>query len=128
MTAKLLAAAAIGGALGSAGRYAAMSLVGRLMGPGFPWGTLAVNVIGSFIMGALVGFAALRWDMSEATRVLVFVGVLGGFTTFSTFSLDIVALVERQQGAAALAYAGGSVVLGLFALVGGLHAVRWGLS
>lgn len=128
MTPKLLFAVAAGGAIGSALRYVTMSWVSRLAGSGFPWGTLAVNVLGSFIMGALVEAAALRWDMSETTRVLIFVGLLGGFTTFSSFSLDLVTLVERQQGAAALLYGAGSVVLGLFALVGGLQAARWGLS
>lgn len=128
MTPKLLLAVAAGGAIGSALRFAAMSWVSRLAGPGFPWGTLAVNILGSFIMGVLVEVVALRWDMSEATRALLFVGVLGGFTTFSTFSLDLISLIERQQGTAALLYGAGSVVLGLFALVGGLQAARWGLS
>jgi CrcB protein len=128
MTPKLLLAVALGGAIGSAGRYAAMSLVGRLTGPGFPWGTLTVNIVGSFAMGALVEAAALRWSLSEPLRALVFVGLLGGFTTFSTFSLDLVTLVERQQGGLALLYGGGSVVIGLFALVAGLYAVRWGLA
>lgn len=128
MTPKLLLAVAAGGAIGSALRFATMSWVSRLAGPGFPWGTLAVNILGSFIMGVLVEVVALRWDMSETTRALVFVGVLGGFTTFSTFSLDLISLIERQQGTAALLYGAGSVVLGLFALVGGLQAARWGLS
>jgi len=128
MTPKLLLAVAAGGAVGSVARYVMMSATARLVGPGFPLGTLAVNLLGSFIMGVLVEAAALRWDMSEATRVLLFVGVLGGFTTFSTFSLDLVTLIERQQGTAALLYGGASVVLGLFALVGGLQAARWGLS
>ena len=128
MSVKILFAVAAGGAIGSVARYIVMSTVTRLIGPGFPWGTMTVNIVGSFIMGLLVEAAALRWEVSEPVRALIFVGMLGGFTTFSTFSLDLVSLIERQQGTQALLYGGASVVLGLFALIGGLQAARWGLS
>jgi CrcB protein len=110
----------IGGAVGSAGRYA----VGKLtLGPDYPWGTLAVNLIGGFLMGLLAGMLA-RTGGSEQTRLLIGVGVLGGFTTFSAFSLDAVTMIERGQWGVALAYALVSVIGSVVALFGGLYLVR----
>lgn len=128
MTPKLLFAVAAGGALGSVMRYASMSLIGRWMGAGFPWGTLFVNVVGSFVMGLLVELVAQRWSMSESVRALVFVGLLGGFTTFSTFSLDVGVMIERHQLWLAMGYVTISLVAGVLALFGGLAVVRGGLS
>lgn len=128
MTPKLILAVAAGGAFGSVLRYVSMSLVGRWAGSGFPWGTLFVNVVGSFIMGVLVEMVAQRWSMGEGMRALIFVGVLGGFTTFSTFSLDVGLMIERHQIWPALFYATLSVVAGVLALFGGLAVVRGGLS
>ncbi|WP_029624924.1 fluoride efflux transporter CrcB [Sphingomonas sp. PAMC 26605] len=109
-----------GGALGSAARF----LVGRAtlarFGPDYPYGTLTVNLVGGFAMGLLVGILA-RHTASETWRVLLGVGVLGGFTTFSSFSLDVVTLVERGDLATALGYT-------LLSVVGAILAVFLGLS
>jgi CrcB protein len=113
---------AIGGALGSSARYLVNVAAARLAGPGFPWGTVIVNVLGSFAMGALVLLLATRGGNRLAP--LLMTGVLGGFTTFSAFSLDTVALWQRGQGVAAAAYAGGTVALSLAALVAGMAAAR----
>jgi CrcB protein len=110
---------AAGGALGAAARYLVNVGVMRALGPGFPWATLAVNVAGSFLMGALVIWLARRGGQHLAPFVMT--GVLGGFTTFSAFSLDVATLWERGEGAAAAAYAAGSVVLS----VGALFAAMW---
>lgn len=124
MTLKMLLAVALGGALGSVGRYATGVLMGRLLGMGFPWGTLTVNIVGSFLMGALVEWAALRGVLSNEARAFVFVGVLGGFTTFSSFSLDVVTLMERQQTALAAAYVAATLLAGVGALFFGLFSMR----
>lgn len=113
----------LGGALGSAARL----LVGRsmlaLFGPGYPWGTLGVNLIGGFLMGAVVGVLA-RTGGSEPTRLFVAVGILGGFTTFSSFSLDMMTMIERGDWPAAFAYAAVSVFGALAALFAGLMLTR----
>jgi len=121
-------AVAIGGAVGSVARYLAMSAIGKALFSSFPWGTFAVNVLGSFIMGVLVECFALKWSAGLATRALLTTGFLGGFTTFSTFSLDAAVLIERGELAAAAAYVVGSVVAGLIGLFLGLHVVRWILA
>jgi CrcB protein len=112
-----------GGALGSAARY----LVGKLtlgwLGPDYPWGTLAVNLIGGFLMGLLAGMLA-RTGGSEHTRLLLGVGVLGGFTTFSAFSLDTALMIERGLWGVAIGYALVSVIGSVLALFGGLFLVR----
>ena len=113
----------IGGAVGSAGRYAVGKLTLGTLGPDYPWGTLAVNLIGGFLMGLLVGLLA-RTGGSEQTRVLIGVGVLGGFTTFSAFSLDAVTMIERGQWGVAVTYALVSVVGSVLALFAGLYLVR----
>jgi CrcB protein len=115
---------AVGGALGSMARYATGVYVGRWLGTTFPWGTLLINIIGSFLIGAFAESFALRWDASQTTRVFLVVGICGGYTTFSTFSLDIVTLINRGEFLAAGAYVVASVALGLLALYAGLHAMR----
>ncbi|HEY1507090.1 MAG TPA: fluoride efflux transporter CrcB [Stellaceae bacterium] len=115
---------AVGGALGSMARYATGVYVGRWLGTAFPWGTLLINIIGSFLIGAFAESFALRWDASQSTRVFLVVGICGGYTTFSTFSLDIVTLINRGEALAAGAYIVASVALGLLALYAGLHAMR----
>ena len=115
---------ALGGALGSMARYATGVYVGRWLGTAFPWGTLAINIIGSFLIGAFAESFALRWDASPSTRVFLVVGICGGYTTFSTFSLDIVTLINRGEFLAAGAYIAASVVLAVAALYAGLHAMR----
>jgi CrcB protein len=120
----MLAAVALGGALGAVGRYLVMSAVALWFGLSFPWGTLTVNVVGSFAMGALIEISALVWSPSPELRALLAVGVLGAFTTFSTFSLDVVALIGRGAHTAAGAYIALSVVLSIAALFAGLHLFR----
>lgn len=122
------AAVAIGGALGSVARYATMIGVGRLVGVGFPYGVLVVNVIGGFIMGVLVELMALTWSPSEAMRVFFIVGVLGGYTTFSAFSLDVWLLLEKGLYGPAIVYIVASVVLSVAALVAGLTITRLALA
>ena len=117
-----LAQVALGGALGASARYLASVATMRLVGPGFPWATLAVNIAGSALMGALVVVLAQR----DATRLAPFLvtGVLGGFTTFSAFSLEAFTLYERGQIVAAAAYVGLSVVLSLLGLALGVWLAR----
>lgn len=111
---------ALGGAFGSAARYGVGIAAARLFGLGFPWGTLIVNVLGGLAIGAL---AARFGPDQENLRLLLGVGVLGGFTTFSTFSLEMVRLMEHQPGQAAL-YAGASLVLSVGACWLGLALGR----
>ncbi|OYX44802.1 MAG: protein CrcB [Rhodobacterales bacterium 32-67-9] len=113
---------AVGGALGASARYMTNVAAMRLIGPGFPWGTVAVNIAGSFLMGAIVVILAHK----DATRMAPFLmtGVLGGFTTFSAFSLDALTLWERGQTGVAAAYVAGSVILSLAAIVAGMAAAR----
>jgi len=114
---------AFGGAIGAAARY----LVGvgtlRLMGTGFPWGTLAVNIAGSFLMGVLVVVLAHK-DGGTRLAPLLMTGMLGGFTTFSAFSLDALTLWERGTHALAVFYVLASVVLSLAAIMAGLGLTR----
>ncbi|MQA66397.1 MAG: fluoride efflux transporter CrcB [Alphaproteobacteria bacterium] len=119
---------AAGGAVGAVARYMVMVGVARLWGSAFPWGTLTVNVVGSFVLGALIEILALVWSPGEGVRALLVVGMLGAFTTFSTFSLDVVTLYERGALAAAAAYIIASVVLSVAALFAGLWVVRTALS
>ncbi|MEQ8602644.1 MAG: fluoride efflux transporter CrcB [Marivibrio sp.] len=123
-----LLAIALGGALGALGRHYAAGWVTGALGGGFPWGIFAVNVLGSFLMGGLVeGFARLGAPFAEA-RAFLAVGVLGGFTTFSTFSLDAVLLIERGHIAQAAGYIVGSVVLAIGGLYFGMAVTRLALG
>ena len=110
---------ALGGAVGAVARHGVNIGAGRLFGPGFPVGTVVVNILGSFLMGVLVVVLTAR---GNALSPLLMTGLLGGFTTFSAFSLDAVTLWQRGQGAVALAYVAGSVGLSLAALLAGLAA------
>ncbi len=114
----------LGGAVGAGARH----LVGRaalaIWGPGFPIGTLAVNVIGGFAMGLLAAWLATRASGDEALRYLLGVGVLGGFTTFSAFSLETMLMIERGELMTALLYIIASVVLSIGALFAGLQVSR----
>lgn len=120
----LVLAVAAGGALGSVARYFAGIASGKLFGLDFPWGTLFINIAGSFLIGALVEAFALRWDVSQAMRAFLIIGVCGGFTTFSTFSLESYLLMQRGEMWPAAAYMAGSVVLSIGALFTGLHLIR----
>ena len=120
---------AAGGAAGSVLRYHAGRFVSGLLGPGnpFPWGTLAVNIAGSLAMGALVGWlarAAPGEQLAETARLLLGVGLLGGFTTFSAFSGELVTMLHRGQAGMAAGYAAASLAAGMAAVVIGLVAVQ----
>lgn len=119
-----IVAIALGGALGSVGRFLVAGWVGRQFGINFPWGTLAVNVIGGLVMGLLVEAMTQSWDVSPAIRSFLTVGVLGGFTTFSAFSLETVLLFERGEVPAALAYIAASVILSVGAVWTGMRLLR----
>lgn len=121
-------AVAVGGAAGAVARYLVMSGVGHWLGAGYPYGTLVVNVVGSFVLGALVEVMALVWSVGADLRAFLVVGVLGSFTTFSTFSLDVVVLVQRGQLGLAGLYVVASVVLALVGFMLGLALFRMLLS
>ncbi|WP_428630963.1 fluoride efflux transporter CrcB [Sphingopyxis sp.] len=114
----------IGGAVGAGARH----LVGQAMlarlGPGFPWWTLSINVVGGLLMGLLIGSLARSSDGGETTRLFVGVGVLGGFTTFSSFSMEFWMLFERGQNAQAAAYVIASVTGAIIACGLGLFVMR----
>lgn len=114
---------AIGGALGSVARYGVNAWTLRTFGPGFPWGTLTVNVVGGLVMGLLAAVLALRGGTNEL-RAFLMTGVLGGFTTFSAFSLDAVTLWERGEIGSAGIYVAASVALSIAALAAGLALGR----
>ena len=120
----ILLAVALGGALGSVVRYEVAGVIQPAWWPGFPFGIFAVNIIGGFAMGVIVAMAATRLNMTPETRAFLTTGVLGGFTTFSTFSLDSVMLMERGAYVQAGAYIAGSVILSIAALLLGLWLVR----
>ncbi len=117
---------AAGGGAGAVLRYQVGRLVTHLTGPAaiFPWPTLTVNVVGSLLMGLLAGWLARHGQGGEQWRLLLGVGVLGGFTTFSSFSLELMLLIERGQAGLAVAYAAASLVAGLAGLWLGLVAMR----
>jgi CrcB protein len=116
---------ALGGAIGSVLRWATVALTLQRFGPGFPWGTLTVNLVGSFLIGVVAGLAtSAAPGLSPTMRLFIVTGILGGFTTFSSFSLDTLN-VGRESGAAlALLYVASSVGFGLAAAAGGLALVR----
>jgi len=112
-----------GGALGAGARHLAGRAALALAGPGLPVGTLAINVTGGLLMGVLAGLLA-RTTAGEPWRLFLGVGLLGGFTTFSAFSLDAVLLAERGQWVAAVGYVFASVLGSIAALVAGLALAR----
>ncbi|MBS7546401.1 fluoride efflux transporter CrcB [Ancylobacter oerskovii] len=116
----------VGAGCGGMLRHAVNVGAPRLIGDGFPGGTMAINVVGSLLIGVIAGWLAFRagdpW--SQQMRLFAVTGILGGFTTFSAFSLDTALLVERGEPLAALAYVGGSVGLSLLAVFAGLALIR----
>jgi fluoride exporter len=117
-------AVAGGGALGSVARYLLAIYAGRWLGAAFPWGTLFINVTGSFLIGAFAEAMALRWHTGMALRVFLVVGICGGYTTFSTFSLDFVTLANRGEMVSAMSYAAASIVLSILALYLAMYIMR----
>jgi fluoride exporter len=118
---------AAGGAIGAAGRYGLGLLVTRTGLGGWPWATLFANVLGSLAIGLVVG-AMLRGQGGEGLRLFLAVGVLGGFTTFSSFSLETVTLLQSGQWEKAGAYLAASVILCLLAVAAGLFLMRRGMA
>jgi|694.fasta_scaffold104093_3 CrcB protein len=112
---------AAAGAAGTLLRAGANALSLRLFGPGFPWGTLAVNVIGSFAFGAIVALARSRGSLSTAQETIIFVGLLGGFTTYSSFAFQSVEMLEAGRVVPAVAYVVGTTLAALFAVWAGLR-------
>jgi fluoride exporter len=115
---------ALGGGLGAALRHLANMGALRLFGPNFPWGTMGINVLGSFAMGVFIELLVRRAGSSNELRLFVATGILGGFTTFSAFSLDFAVLFGRGEMGQALGYALASTVLSILALFLGLWLVR----
>lgn len=117
-------AVALGGAVGSALRYLTALGGARLMGGAFPLGTLAVNLLGCLLAGVIFGLAEERAAFSPLVRLSVLTGFLGGFTTFSTFAIETVALLQEEAWLAAGGSLGGNVALGLAAAIGGTYLGR----
>lgn len=115
---------AVGGAIGSVMRHLVGMASLRLLGPNYPWGTLAVNLAGGFAMGLFIEFLGRRLGASAEWRLFVATGIMGGFTTFSAFSLDVAVLWERGQAAAATGYVLASVIGAILALFLGLWLGR----
>ena len=111
----------LGGGLGAALRHGVNLTSARLIGTAFPYATLFENVTGSFVMGVLAAYFAFRGDASQHWRLFFTTGILGGYTTFSAFSLDAVLLPERGQWALSAIYVAGSILLSIGGLVVGLH-------
>jgi CrcB protein len=120
----LLVAIAIGGGIGSLARHYLSSGIYAVTGTAFPYGILSVNVLGGLVMGIVVELGALKLNYGLEMRAFLTTGILGGFTTFSTFSLDAALLIERGDWGLAATYMVGSVVLSVGALFAGLWLVR----
>jgi CrcB protein len=120
----MLLAVAAGGAIGAVGRFLLSGWLERLIGLAFPWGTLGVNMIGAFLLGCLAEIMALVWSPAPELRALLTVGVLGAFTTFSAFSLELALMLQRGEWLTAAAHGAGSVVLCVLALFAGLMLFR----
>lgn len=116
---------ALGGAIGASARYGLGLIAIRVFGSGFPMGTFLANIFGGFLMGLLVGWL-LRSGSSHAETIRLFaaIGVLGGFTTFSSFSLEAIHMIQAKAYGPLLAYVGGSVVLSILAVAVGLFLMR----
>ena len=117
-------AVALGGALGSVLRYAVGTWFFQRVGPGFPWGTLTINVTGSFVIGVVLTLVQSRAGLSPAVRLFLATGVLGGYTTFSAFAYETLQLARDANAAQSVAYALGSVVAGVAAALLGVVLTR----
>ena len=118
----------IGAGIGGAVRHGVNSVTMRLLGPDFPWWTLVINVLGSLAMGLVAGYFALKGEASQAWRLFLTTGILGGFTTFSAFSLDTAMLYERGEIGQLAFYVLASVLLSIAAVFVGLVVMRSHLS
>jgi fluoride exporter len=114
----------IGGGIGAALRHGINIAAARALGTGFPYGTIIINIVGSLAMGLIAEYFALKGALPQHLRLFLTTGILGGFTTFSAFSLEAALLYERGQLAGAAAYVIGSVTLAIAALFAGLAIVR----
>ena len=114
----------LGGGIGAALRHGVNVGAARWLGTGFPFGTLTVNVTGSLLMGLLIAYLAFKGETSQHWRLFIATGILGGYTTFSAFSLDVALLYERGAIGLAVGYVLASVVLSILALFVGLWLVR----
>ena len=121
---KVMLAVFFGGGLGAMTRHFTVLAGTRLLGEGFPYGTLLVNVLGSLLIGIIMEGSALKWDLPLETRALLVTGFLGGFTTFSAFSLDFFKLWHTAGASSAVIYAAGSVILSLLAVFAGAYLMR----
>ena len=113
-----------GGGLGASLRHLVNLICARCIGIGFPWGTFIINITGSTVMGLIAGYLAFKGEASQPWRLFLMTGILGGYTTFSAFSLDAMLLYERSEVALALFYVLGSVVFSILGLFAGLALVR----
>ncbi|NQV55034.1 MAG: fluoride efflux transporter CrcB [Rhodospirillales bacterium] len=123
----LVLSIAAGGAIGAVARYLVLSRTGFIehhLGLSFPLGTLLVNILGSFLLGVLIEVSALNWSPSPEVRAFLVVGILGSFTTFSTFSLDTVFLLQRDAYLPVALYVCASVIVSVLALFGGMILFR----
>jgi len=121
---QLFLAAVVGGALGSGARYLVYATLVPLLGTAFPWATITVNIVGSFLMGVVVELSSSLLGGSALWRTFFATGILGGFTTFSAFSLDVFELFDKRQPVLAMVYIAASIIISVAALTGGLAAVR----
>lgn len=111
---------ALGGALGAVSRYCLGNFISRMVGTALPYGTFIINIVGCFFMGLLMTVIIERGMLSAPWRLFLCVGFLGGFTTFSSFGYETLMLLQEERFAAALAYVGGSIILGLLAAFAGV--------
>ena len=123
MTVQAVFLVACGGAIGAVLRFGVGAV---LKTPGFPWATLGVNLLGSLAMGLLMGWLLRQPTPQEALRLFLAVGLLGGFATFSAFSMDVFALIEKRDALALSGYVGGSLLGGLALFVAGFLLMRTG--
>jgi CrcB protein len=125
---KMILMVAFGGALGSVARHLVAGRMTALLGSDFPWGILTVNFTGGVVMGTLIELLALRWSVSPQITAFLTVGILGGYTTFSSFSLDTVVLIERGHYGLASSYIIASVCLAVGGLMSAMTVTRWILA
>jgi CrcB protein len=114
----------VGGGLGATLRHLINLTCTRCLGTGFPWGTFLINISGSTVMGLIAGYLAFKGEASQPWRLFLMTGILGGYTTFSAYSLDAALLYERGELGLAALYVTGSVVLSIAGLFAGLAVVR----